>query len=186
MKDSVSHRRRRRMYCGSCLQDNALAAELLRRRHDIVLLPLYTPTLDRRAERQSVARVLRRHQRVPAAASRRLPSRAAVRRSPARFVLAPEARVQSGRSAIDAKRLGELTVSVLRGEQGHQRKEIEKLVEWLRTEPPFDVIHLPNSLLISLAEPLKRALGRPVVCTLQGEDLFLRGLPEPYASRRSI
>ena len=33
------------MYCGSCLRDNALAAELMRRGHDVILLPLYTPTL---------------------------------------------------------------------------------------------------------------------------------------------
>ena len=33
---------------------------------------------------------------------------------------------------------------------------------------------------ISLARPLSTALGRPIVCTLQGEDLFLDGLPEPY------
>ena len=33
------------MYCGSCLRDNALAAELKSRGHDVVLLPLYTPTL---------------------------------------------------------------------------------------------------------------------------------------------
>src|SRR5688572_27691614 len=33
------------MYCGSCLRDNALAAELIRRGHDVTLLPLYTPTL---------------------------------------------------------------------------------------------------------------------------------------------
>ena len=32
------------MYCGSCLRDNALATELLRRGHDVVLTPLYTPT----------------------------------------------------------------------------------------------------------------------------------------------
>src|SRR5690606_39405187 len=32
------------MYCGSCLRDNALAAELLRRGHDVTLLPVYTPT----------------------------------------------------------------------------------------------------------------------------------------------
>ena len=32
------------MYCGSCLRDNTLAAELKRQGHDIVLLPLYTPT----------------------------------------------------------------------------------------------------------------------------------------------
>ena len=33
------------MYCGSCLRDNALAAELIARGHDVTLLPVYTPTL---------------------------------------------------------------------------------------------------------------------------------------------
>ena len=33
------------MYCGSCLRDNALAAELIAEGHDVILLPLYTPTL---------------------------------------------------------------------------------------------------------------------------------------------
>src|SRR5829696_7228991 len=33
------------MYCGSCLRDNALAAELMARGHDVMLVPLYTPTL---------------------------------------------------------------------------------------------------------------------------------------------
>jgi hypothetical protein len=32
------------MYCGSCLRDNALAAALLARGHDVVLAPVYTPT----------------------------------------------------------------------------------------------------------------------------------------------
>src|SRR5436190_18078293 len=32
------------MYCGSCLRDNAQAAELLARGHEVTLLPLYTPT----------------------------------------------------------------------------------------------------------------------------------------------
>lgn len=32
------------MYCGSCLRDNALAAELIARGHDVMLVPLYTPT----------------------------------------------------------------------------------------------------------------------------------------------
>jgi hypothetical protein len=39
-----------RMYCGSCMRDNALAAELIRQGHDVILLPFYTPTY-RRAER---------------------------------------------------------------------------------------------------------------------------------------
>jgi glycosyltransferase involved in cell wall biosynthesis len=52
-----------------------------------------------------------------------------------------------------------------------------KLVDWGRGQKPFDVVVLPNSLLLGLAPPLARALGRPVCCTLQGEDLFLDGLP---------
>src|SRR2546428_13251621 len=33
------------MYCGSCIRDNALAAEIKNQGHDITLLPIYTPTL---------------------------------------------------------------------------------------------------------------------------------------------
>jgi hypothetical protein len=32
------------MYCGSCLRDNAMATELMARGHDVMLLPVYTPT----------------------------------------------------------------------------------------------------------------------------------------------
>jgi glycosyltransferase involved in cell wall biosynthesis len=62
------------------------------------------------------------------------------------------------------------------------RREFDKLVEWTRRQPLPDVINLPNSLLISMAAPLGEAIGRPVCCTLQGEELFLNGLVEPYRS----
>jgi glycosyltransferase involved in cell wall biosynthesis len=83
----------------------------------------------------------------------------------------------------DPKMLGELTLSMLDGESGVLRREFEKLLEWIRAEPLPDIINLPNSLLISLAEPLRRELNRPVVCTLQGEELFIEGLIEPYRSK---
>jgi glycosyltransferase involved in cell wall biosynthesis len=56
------------------------------------------------------------------------------------------------------------------------------MVRWLKTEPRFDAVTLPFTLLISLARPLKDALGTPVACTLQGEDLFLENLHEPWRS----
>ena len=52
-----------------------------------------------------------------------------------------------------------------------------------KSEPLPDVINLPNSLLIALAEPLRRAFDRPVFCTLQGEELFIDGLVPPYRER---
>jgi glycosyltransferase involved in cell wall biosynthesis len=81
---------------------------------------------------------------------------------------------------VDPASLGQMTVSMLRGEQGFQAKEIAKLLEWLRREPRFDVINLPYALLLGLAEPLRRELKGPVCCTLQGEDLFLDGLGDEH------
>ena len=80
----------------------------------------------------------------------------------------------------NAKFLGEMTVSTLQGESGVLRKEFDKLVDWTKDEPVPDVINLPNSLLISMAAPLKRALRRPVCITLQGEELFIDSLVAPY------
>jgi glycosyltransferase involved in cell wall biosynthesis len=71
---------------------------------------------------------------------------------------------------------------MLRGEEGNQRKEVRNLVDWLSREPAYDVISLPFTLLIGLAPALRR-LGRPIVCTLQGEDLFLEALDEPWRTQ---
>jgi glycosyltransferase involved in cell wall biosynthesis len=76
-----------------------------------------------------------------------------------------------------------MTISMLEGDRGVLRKEFDKLLEWIAGEPVPDIVNLPNSLLIGLAAPLRRALNRPVCCTLQGEDLFLNGLIEPYRTR---
>src|SRR6185295_5007971 len=85
--------------------------------------------------------------------------------------------------SVDPKLLGDMTVSMLEGQSGVMRKEFDKLREWLADEPVPDVVNLPNSLLISLARPLREALKRPVCCTLQGEDLFIEDLIEPYRGK---
>lgn len=170
------------MYCGSCLRDNALAAELLRRGHDVILLPLYTPL---RTDEPSVA-----HRKVFfGGISIYLQQLSGVFRHTPRLLDrlwdAPWALKLASRSSlpVSPQQLGELTVSMLEGAGGIHAREVDKLVEWLRHETPPDVVNLPNSLLIALAAPLKEALRRPVCCTLQGEDLFLEGLPEPYRTR---
>ena len=167
------------MYCGSCLRDNALAAELLARGHDVVLTPVYTPTRtdepnvsQRRVFFGGISVFLEQHsslfRHTPGFLDRLWDAAWVIRMASKRQI------------KVDPKSLGELTVSMLRGERGFQRKEIDKLLAWLRTEPRFDVINLPYALLLGLAEPLKRTLQAPVCCTLQGEDLFLDGLGEPH------
>lgn len=170
------------MYCGSCLRDNALAAELLRRGHDVVLTPVYTPT---RTDEKNVSG----EQVFFGGISVFLEQHSAIFRHTPRFLdrlwdSSWALKLATKRSIkVDAKSLGEMTVSMLKGEQGFQAKEIEKLLEWLRTEEPFDVISLPYSLLLGLAEPLKRELKAPVCCTLQGDDLFLDQLGEPHRTQ---
>ena len=149
------------MYCGSCLRDNALAIELMARGHDVTLIPVYTPTL---TDEQNVSRrnvlfggisvYLQQHSSI----FRRLP-RIFDRLWDSPWVI--DAFAGRGVSA-DARFLGEMTISMLQGESGVLRKEFDKLVDWTRDEPVPDVINLPNSLLISMAAPLKRTLNRPV------------------------
>ncbi|HEY0082888.1 MAG TPA: glycosyltransferase family 4 protein [Pyrinomonadaceae bacterium] len=171
------------MYCGSCLRDNALATELLARGHDVMLLPVYTPTL---TDEPNVSRpdkvlfggisvYLQQHASVfrqtPWLLDKLWDSTAALKLAARRSI------------AVNPKLLGELTVSMLSGEEGRQRKEFDKMAHWLREQETPDVVTLPNSLLVGMARPIKQALGRPVVCTLQGEDLFLDGLAENYRRR---
>jgi glycosyltransferase involved in cell wall biosynthesis len=167
------------MYCGSCLRDNALAAALMARGHDVVLMPIYTPTL---TDEKNVSQhrvffggisvyleqnvPLFRH--TPAFLDR-------LWDSPAVLKLASKRQIK-----VDPVFLGEMTVSMLKGTDGYQRKEVEKLITSLKHESRFDAVSLPFALLIGLAKPLKDALKCPVVCTLQGEDLFLDQLHEPW------
>ena len=169
------------MYCGTCMRDNSLARELIRQGHDVLLVPMYTPTLTD-DENVSFDRIffggisvyLQQHypifRKLPAAFDKLWDSKWALKLATSKSI------------SVDPKMLGEMTVSMLRGEQGYQAREIRKLVDWLANESRPDVIDLPYTLLIALAAPLKAALNRPVTCTLQGEDLFLEGLREPWRS----
>ena len=169
------------MYCGSCLRDNALATELLSRGHQVTLLPVYTPTL---TDEVNVSQDKVFFGGISVYLEQYIPP---FRNSPKwldRFWDSKTMLHLASRRSISTspKMLGEMTVSMLRGEQGFQHKEISKLLKWLKNEDKPDVISLPYTLLLGLAKPLKESLGRPICCTLQGEDLFLEGLQEPYRS----
>jgi len=169
------------MYCGSCLRDNTLAAELLKQGHDVLLVPIYTPTLtdeenvsQHRVFFGGISVYLEQHvplfRRTPKLFDRLWDSEAALKMVARRSI------------AVNPQSLAEMTISMLKGEDGYQRKELDKLIGWLKSESQPEVVNLPNSLLIALAGPIKRELNLPVFCTLQGEDLFISGLGEPHRS----
>lgn len=170
------------MYCGSCLRDNALATELISRGHDVTMLPVYTPTL---TDEPNVSQERVFFGGISVYLEQYVPL---FRNSPRWLDRLWDStlmlQLASKRSiSTSPKMLGEMTVSMLKGEAGFQHKEISKLIEWLSHEGAPDLISLPYALLLGLAKPIKEALDRPICCTLQGEDLFLEGLQEPYRSQ---
>jgi glycosyltransferase involved in cell wall biosynthesis len=169
------------MVCGSCLRDNALASALLEAGHDVLLIPAYTPT---RTDERNVSQnrvflgginvYLQHHYKF-------------FRKTPEFFDrlldFPPLLRLATRWGvSVDPARLGRLTVSMLQGTGGGLRKEVAKLVRFLAEDVSPEIINLPNSLLISLAPAIKAQIKAPICCTLQGEDLFLAGLREPYQS----
>src|SRR5688572_30671322 len=170
------------MYCGNCFRDNALVAALRKLGHTTLMVPLYLPmTLDdtdQSAGTPIFFSGINVYLDQQSSAFRKAPRWLRNAFSHPKLL-----KWASGRAAkTRASDLGELTVSMLRGEEGHQVAELDTLISWLKTQPAPDVICLSNALLIGLARRLKQELGSTIVCNLQGEDTFLDALPESHRS----
>ena len=167
------------MFCGSCMHDNTLATALHRRNVDIALMPIYTP-IRTDEDNVSIDHVffgglnVYLQQKLPI--FRHLPSfldRLLDRPSLIRWLA-------NGSIETQPEHLGDLTISMLRGEAGFQAKEVRKLTRWLQTEHRPDLINLSNLLVAGCVPTLKRTLQVPIVVTLQGDDIFLDSLPTEY------
>jgi glycosyltransferase involved in cell wall biosynthesis len=168
------------MYCGGCLRDNALVMALRQLGHQALMVPLYLPlTLDE--ENQSAGTPIF-FSGINVYLAQKAPL---FRGAPGwlRDLFTSPRLLQwaAGKAAkTRAADLGELTLSMLRGEAGNQARELEELIAWLKTQPKPDVLSLSNVLLVGMARRLKSEVGAPVACALQGEDFFLDGLPESH------
>jgi glycosyltransferase involved in cell wall biosynthesis len=172
--------------CGSCLHDNALVRSLRTRGLDAILVPAYVPTTTDE-ENIAIERIvmggvnvwLEEHVPLFRQMPRFLDSTLG-RLLDSRWLLAwLSSRTGSTRPAD----LGPLTASTLAGDQGHQRKEVEKLAAWLAAEVRPDVVHLSNALLVGLARRVREATGAKIICSLSGEDIFIEQIPAPHYGR---
>ena len=162
------------------MRDNALAREFIATGHEAHLVPMYLPLQldeDRVDESTPVffgginvylQQKYGLFRRMPRWVDRLFNSRGLLRAVAKRSHL------------TSAKEQGEMTCLMLRLEESNLGKEVNKLVEWLELDGKPDVIVLSNALLAGLIRELKRRLDVPVVCTFQGEDSFLDGLPKPW------
>jgi glycosyltransferase involved in cell wall biosynthesis len=170
------------MYCGSCMHDNTLARALMSLGCDVQLIPLYTPirtdepsaTSDQvffgginvyLQQRYSFFRY------VPRWLDRWLDQSWLLRWA------------SSGGVKTKASELGDLAISIIKGEAGHQKKEIERLMAWLASNGKPDVVVFTNLLVAGCISAIKRRWDIPVLVTLQGDDIFLNDLPDTHKSQ---
>jgi glycosyltransferase involved in cell wall biosynthesis len=170
-------------YCGNCLRDNAVALGLRKRGHDAHVIPLYLPFMTDGADADPhmpiffsgincyLEQKVSLFRRWSPSWFDRLLSRPALLRWASRF---------SGMTS--ARDLGEMTVSMLKGEEGRQARELDKLIGWLKEQGKPDVVCLSSGLIVGLARKIRAELNVPVTCVFHGEDTFLDSLPEPYRS----
>jgi glycosyltransferase involved in cell wall biosynthesis len=167
------------MFCGSCMHDNTLVTALRALGHDALLIPTYTPI---RTDEKDVSQ----HRVFFGGINVYLQQKYSFfRHTPwllDRLLDSPPLLrwVSSFAVSIEAKKLGELTVSMLKGENGNQRKEVDKLAWWLADDLRPDVVNFTNVLLSGLVREIKQRHKAPVLATLQGDDIYLESLPEPY------
>lgn len=167
-------------HCGSCCRDNSLVRGLRARGHAVTMVPLYLPLVtDTPAENQEIPIFLGG---ISMFLEQKFPL---FRHTPKWLSRALSAPAVLGLAAnlagmTSARQLGEAAVAMLHSTPERQAPEVERLVTWLRSQPPPDVICLSNSLLGGLVQCLKATFKVPIVSTWQGEDSFLDGLPEPY------
>jgi len=173
--------------CGVCMRDNALAKELCRQGDDAVMVPMYLPhQLDEEAATTGsriffggISTFLREKYRV----LRKMPywMDRALSQPWLLKVVAGRAAAQTGGPDV-----AEMTLSMLRGEQGNQDGEVKNLTNWLATafqgEKP-DVIWISTALQAGLVRSFRKQLGVPVIGFLQGEDTFLDGLGAGYSEQ---
>jgi glycosyltransferase involved in cell wall biosynthesis len=159
-------------YCGNCLRDSKFVDSLKKNGHQVVKVPMYLPLF---SDEHDIAEIPVFYGAISIYLKQLYPI---FRKAPAwfdRFLNSkPLMKLAAGMAgSTNAKGLEEMTVSMLLGEEGDQKEELDKMVDWIAEHVKPDVVHLSNALLLGLARRFKQKLNVPVVCSLQDEDVWV-------------
>jgi len=169
-------------YCQNCLRDDILVKRLRQQGHDVVVVPMYLPLTDDDEKPFGDTPIF--YGAVNVYLKQKFPL---LRRAPRwvdRLLDAPTLLSLAAKRAGSTRATGleDMTMSMLRGEEGNQARQLEELVAWLQHEGRPDIIHLSNALLLGLARRIKQELAVPVVCSLQDEDTWLDAMDPALAA----
>jgi glycosyltransferase involved in cell wall biosynthesis len=169
-------------YCGNCLRDSKYVGAVRGLGHQVVKIPMYLPLFSDENDSNNIPLF---YGAISIYLKQLYPF---LRKAPAWFdrllnskpMLKIAARMSG---STRARGLGELTVSMLMGEHGEQRRELDRMVEWIADHCKPDIIHLSNALLLGLAGRIKEKLNVPVVCSLQDEDVWVDVMKPAFRDR---
>jgi glycosyltransferase involved in cell wall biosynthesis len=170
-------------YCENCVRDNATVRALVRAREDVVAVPMYLPQIVDRVDEISRAPVfyggINSYLQQVSGFFRWTP-RWVDRLFDSRWMLKLAAK-RAG--SVRARALGELTLSVMKGAEGRQVKELDRLLRWLDGVDRPDLVHLSTPLLMGIGLAIRKRFGIPVVCTVHDEDVWIDAMDEPWRTR---
>ena len=159
-------------YCGNCLRDSKYVDALRNLGHQVVKIPMYLPLF---SDEHDIKDIPVFYGAVSIYLKQLYPI---FRKAPAWFDnllnSKPILKLAAGRSgSTRAKGLEELTISMLLGEEGKQKEELDRMIDWIAKNCNPEIIHLSNALLLGLARRLKEKLNTTVICSLQDEDVWV-------------
>jgi glycosyltransferase involved in cell wall biosynthesis len=169
-------------YCQNCMRDSELVKSLTSLGHDISMVPMYLPlSIDEPKTMDGIpifygAINMYLQEKVPF--YRHVPQWLEKL-----FDSQPFLRYAARKSgSTRASGLEDMTISMLRGEDGRQSSQLDHLITFLGDEIKPDVVHLSNALLLGLARRIKNDLGVTIVCSLQDENEWVDPMRDQYRS----
>ena len=169
-------------YCGNCLRDSKYFNALRAEGHKVTKIPMYLPLF---ADEHDISEVPIFYGAISTYLKQLYPI---FRKAPAWFdrLLNSKPMMKMAASmagSTNAKGLEDMTVSMLLGEEGEQKAELDHMVNWIAEHCQPDIIHISNALLLGLARRLKEKIGVPVLCTLQDEDVWIDPMKPQFQKR---
>lgn len=159
-------------YCGNCMRDSKFVDALRKEGHQVIKVPMYLPLF---SDEHDLDEVPVFYGAISIYLKQLYPI---FRKAPLWFdnLLNSKPMLKLAASmagSTNATGLDEMTVSMLLGEDGKQKEELERMVDWIGEHLKPDVIHISNALLLGLARRIRERIGVPVVCSLQDEDVWV-------------
>jgi glycosyltransferase involved in cell wall biosynthesis len=169
-------------YCGNCLRDSKYFDALRNQGHQVVKIPMYLPLF---ADEHDISDIPIFYGAISTYLKQVYP----IFRKAPKWVdkllnSKPMMKLAASMAgSTRAKGLEEMTISMLLGEEGEQKDELDKMVNWIAEHCNPDIIHISNALLLGLAKKLKEKTGVPVVCSLQDENVWVDAMHPEFQQK---